>query len=206
MSISADRSTSAQPTSVVLGDLFLRVPAEHVTLEWLLRGLGDRSFGVLLLLLALLGARPGVSVAGWAALCLFRLTRCCSPPRPGASPRGREPARSRPDGSPHSSAQRIVPAPRLLERVVHPRWTTTFEATKRVVGAAVLPVSMGFFVPLPLSNIAPAAVVTLIAFAYLEQDGLLLLVGLLTALAVVAGVAILAWETLSATGWMPSLL
>ncbi|MFC7738007.1 exopolysaccharide biosynthesis protein [Roseomonas sp. GCM10028921] len=68
----------------------------------------------------------------------------------------------------------------MLERVVHPRWTTPFEATKRVVGAAVLPVSVAFLVPLPLSNIAPAAVVALIAFTCLEQDGLLLLVGLLT--------------------------
>jgi len=45
-------------------------------------------------------------------------------------------------------------------------------------------------VPLPLSNIPPALVVALIAFAYLEQDGLLLRGGLLTALAVFAGAAI----------------
>ncbi|MBV8398738.1 MAG: hypothetical protein JOZ58_16430 [Acetobacteraceae bacterium] len=41
---------------------------------------------------------------------------------------------------------------------------------------------------------------------YLEQDGLLLLVGVLTALAIVAGATIFAWETLSATGWLPGLL
>jgi hypothetical protein len=193
-----------QPTSVVLGDLFLRVPAEHVTLEWLLRGLGDRSFGVLLLLLALLGALPGVSVAVGLLLPIPAYQMLRAHPGP-VFPRA---VASRPiaTGRLTSLVRRIVPVLRLLERVVHPRWTTPFEATKRVVGAAVLPVSMGFFVPLPLSNIAPAAVVTLIAFAYLEQDGLLLLVGLLTALAVVAGVAILAWETLSATGWMPGLL
>ena len=193
-----------QPTSVVLGDLFLRVPAEHVTLEWLLRGLGDRSFGVLLLLLALLGALPGVSVAVGLLLPIPAYQMLRAHPGP-VFPRA---VASRPiaTGRLTSLVRRIVPVLRLLERVVHPRWTTPFEATKRVVGAAVLPVSMGFFVPLPLSNIAPAAVVTLIAFAYLEQDGLLLLVGLLTALAVVAGVAILAWETLSTTGWMPSLL
>jgi len=66
-----------QPTSIVLGDLFLRGPAEHVTLEWLLRGLGDRSFGVLLLL-ALLGTLPGVSVAV-GLLLPIRPTRCCGP-------------------------------------------------------------------------------------------------------------------------------
>jgi hypothetical protein len=94
----------------------------------------------------------------------------------------------------------------LLERIVHPRWPTPFEATRRVVGAAVPPVSVGFFVPLPLSNIAPAAVVALIAFAYLERDGLLLVVGPPTAPAVAVGASVLAWETLSATGWVPRLL
>ena len=193
-----------QPTSVVLGNLFLRVPAEHVTLEWLLRGLGDRSFGVLLLLLALLGALPGVSVAVGLLLPIPAYQMLRAHPGP-VFPRA---VASRPiaTGRLTSLVRRIVPVLGLLERVVHPRWTTPFVATKRVVGAAVLPVSMGFFVPLPLSNIAPAAVVALIAFAYLEQDGLLLLIGLLMALAVVAGAAILAWETLTATGWVPGLL
>jgi hypothetical protein len=193
-----------QPTSVVLGDLFLRVPAEHVTLEWLLRGLGDRSFGVLLLLLALLGALPGVSVAVGLLLPIPAYQMLRAHPGP-VFPRA---VASRPIATKRltSLVRRIVPVLGLLERVVHPRWTTPFEPTKRVVGAAVLPVSMGFFVPLPLSNITPATVVALIAFAYLEQDGLLLLVGLLTALAVVAGAAILAWETLGATGWVPGLL
>jgi len=180
----------ASPPPSFWGDLFLRGPAEHVTLEWLLRGLGDRSFGVLLLLLALLGALPGVSVAVGLLLPIpaYQMLRA----HPGlVSPRSvaRRPIAAR---RLTSLVRGVVPVLRLLERVVHPRWTTPFEAIKRVVGTAVLPVSVAFFVPLPLSNIAPAAVVALIAFAYLEQDGLLLLVGLLTALAVVAGVAILA--------------
>ena len=193
-----------QPTSVVLGDLFLRAPPEHVTLDWLLRGLGDRSFGVLLLLLALLGALPGVSVAVALLLPIPAYQMLRAHPGP-VFPRAvaTRPIAARPLAR---VVRGVVPVLRLLEKVVHPRWTTPFETTKRVVGAAVLPVSVGFFVPLPLSNIPPALVIALIAFAYLERDGLLLLVGLLTALAVIAGAAILAWETLSATGWVPGLL
>lgn len=151
-----------QPTSVVLGNLFLRVPAEHVTLEWLLRGLGDRSFGVLLLLLALLGALPGVSVAAGLLLPIPAYQMLRAHPGP-VLPRS---VARRPIGARRltSLVRGVVPVLRLLERVVHPRWTTPVEATKRVVGAAVLPVSVAFFVPLPLSNIAPAAVVALIAF------------------------------------------
>lgn len=193
-----------QPTSVVLGGLSLQVPPEHVTLESLLRGLGDRSFGVVLLLLALLGALPGVSVAGGLLLPIpaYQMLRA----RPGPIfPRA---VATRPIATRSLArlVRGVIPVLRLLEKVVHPRWIMPFDATKRVIGAAVLPVSAGFFVPLPLSNIPPALVIVLIAFAYLEQDGLLLLIGLVTALAVVAGAAILAWETLSATGWMPGLL
>jgi hypothetical protein len=159
---------------------------------------------VVLLLLALLGALPGVSVAVGLLLPIpaYQMLRA----RPGpVFPRAvaTRPIATRPLAR---LVRGVIPVLRLLEKVVHPRWIMPFEATKRVTGAAVLPVSVGFFVPLPLSNIPPALVIVLIAFAYLEQDGLLLLIGLVTALAVVAGAAILAWETLSATGWMPGLL
>ncbi|MFC7738006.1 exopolysaccharide biosynthesis protein [Roseomonas sp. GCM10028921] len=87
----------------MLGDLFLRVPAEHVTLEWLLRGLADRSFGVLLLLLTLLGALPGVSVAAGLLLPIpaYQMLRVHPGPVSPTPSRG---ARSRPGGSPRSSA------------------------------------------------------------------------------------------------------
>ncbi len=53
------------PPSVVLDDLLGREASEQVTLGWLMDRLGDRSFGVVLLVLALLGLLPGVSaVAG----------------------------------------------------------------------------------------------------------------------------------------------
>ena len=57
--------TARAPTSVVLDELLGPEAPEQVTLGWLLGRLGDRSFGVVLLLLALLGLLPGVSaVAG----------------------------------------------------------------------------------------------------------------------------------------------
>lgn len=74
-----------------------------------------------------------------------------------------------------------------------------------VVGAAVLPVRRLLCAAAAQQHHARRGL-ALIAFAYLEQDGLLLLVGLLTGLGVVAGAAILAWETLSATSWVPGLL
>jgi hypothetical protein len=62
----------------------------------------------------------------------------------------------------------------LAERFVRPRWTTPAEGTKRVVGGIVLLLSAGLLAPVPLSNVPPALAIMLIAFAYLEEDGLLL--------------------------------
>ncbi|MBR0674544.1 exopolysaccharide biosynthesis protein, partial [Neoroseomonas soli] len=81
-----------------------------------------------------------------------------------------------------------------------------FEATKRVVGGIVLLLGACLLAPVPLSNVLPALVITLIAFAYLEEDGLLLCAALLAALSILAATGIVIWETASATGWVPGLL
>jgi hypothetical protein len=57
-----------------------------------------------------------------------------------------------------------------------------------------------------LSNIPPALAIGLIAFAYLEEDGLLLGVALAAALVMLAVASLAAREALSATGWVPGIL
>jgi hypothetical protein len=49
--------TARAPASIVLNDLLGREVPEQVTLGWLMGQLGDRSFGIVLLLLALLRRR-----------------------------------------------------------------------------------------------------------------------------------------------------
>ncbi len=193
------------PTSAVLDGLFgSGEPAEHVTLDWLMRGLGDRSFGVVLLLLALLAALPGVSVVAGILVLVPAYQMLRAHPGP-VFPRA---VASRPIAARRLArlVRGVVPVLRAMERVIHPRWPTPFEATKRAVGCAVLLLGAGLFVPVPLSNVPPAAVIALIAFAYLERDGLLLCAALAAALAVLALAAALAWEALSTTGSVPGIL
>jgi len=99
-----------------------------------------------------------------------------------------------------------VPVLRFLERLIRPRWPTPFETTKRVVGLMVLLLGVGLLAPIPLSNVPPAMLIVLIAFAYLEEDGVLLCAALLAALLLFALLAAAGWQTLSATGWVPALL
>jgi hypothetical protein len=192
------------PISAVLGDMLAAAGTDHVTLDWLLGRMGGRSFGLVLLLLSIFGLLPGVSALAAVLLMIPAIQMLLARSGP-VFPRR---LRSR-----RFEARRlavllryVVPVLRWLERFVRPRWTTPVEATKRVVGGSVLLLSAGLLAPVPLSNVPPALAIMLIAFAYLEEDGVLLCGALAIALVIVAAVLQAAWETMSAAGWLPGLL
>ena len=192
------------PTSVLLDDLLAGAPAGHATLGWLVGRLGDRSFGVVLLVLALLGLLPGVSaVAG--VLLMVPAARMVLGRRGAAFPR-RVAARRFEAERLARVVRRVVPVLRWLERFIRPRWATPFEATKRVVGGVVLLLAASLLAPVPLSSIPPALAIGLIAVAYLEEDGVLLGAALAAALAMLAVASLAVWEAVSATGWVPGIL
>ncbi|PWC41443.1 exopolysaccharide biosynthesis protein [Azospirillum sp. TSO22-1] len=192
------------PTSVVLNGILGEAPAEHVTLDWLIARLGHRSFGVILLLLALLGVLPGVSAMAGVLLAIVAFQMILDHPGP-VFPR-RIATRHVETRRLTAIIRRTVPVLRYLERFIRPRWATPFVATKRAVGGVVLLLGASLLIPVPLSNLPPALLVVLIAFAYLEEDGALLcaaLAGTLLLSAIALGAA---WETMSAVGWLPSVL
>lgn len=196
--------TTRAPTSVVLDDMLSATPAEHITLDWLMGRLGDRSFGIVLLLLALLGLLPGVS-AVVGVLLMVPATQMIQARHGPVFPR--RVANRRFDAQQLAGlVRRVIPVLRWLERFIRPRWATPFEATKRVVGVIVLLLGATLLAPVPLSNVPPALAIALIAFAYLEEDGVLLCAALATAIVMLAVAMVVAWEAVSATGWMPGIL
>ena len=148
--------------------------------------LGERSFGIILLLLAFLAFIPGVSPLAGALLTIpaFQMMRAHAAP---VFPR-RLSGRFFETRRLVAVIRRAAPVLRYLERFMYPRWATPFEATRRLVGGMVLLVSLTFFVPVPLSNIPPAIVISLVALAYLEEDGVLLSLALIAAVALLAAV------------------
>jgi hypothetical protein len=198
------RMTERALTSVVLDGLLGPEAPERVTLGWLVGGLGDRSFGVVLLLLALLGLLPGVSAVAGVLLMAPAFQMVLGRPAP-VLPR-RVAARRFEAKRLARVVRRVVPVLRWLERFIRPRWATPFGATKRAVGGVVLLLAASLLAPVPLSNIPPALAIALIAFAYLEEDGLLLGLALAAAPAMLAVAALAAWEAVSATGWVPGIL
>jgi len=92
---------------------------------------------------------------------------------------------------------RAIHVLKYLEKVVHPRWPITFEAAKCAVGVMILLLTAVLLLtPVPLSNVAPAMVISLISLAYVEEDGLLLSVALLAAIILVGIAAAAVWGTI----------
>ena len=196
--------TARAPTSVVLDGLLGPEAPEQVTLGWLLDGLGDRSFGVVLLLLALLGLLPGVSAVAGVLLAVPAFQMVLA--RPGPVLPRRVATRRFEAERLARVVRRVVPVLRFLERFIRPRWATPVAATKRAVGGVVLLLAASLLAPVPLSNVAPALAIGLIAVAYLEEDGVLLGAALAAALVMLAVASLAVWEAVSATGWVPGIL
>ncbi len=81
------------------------------------------------------------------------------------------------------------------------------DPTGRLVGLVVLILSAALvFIPIPMSNVVPALVIVLIALAWLEEDGLLLVIAMLAGV----GVSLLAlaavWEMVRGAEWISRFL
>jgi hypothetical protein len=188
----------------VLQRLLDEAPADHFTLGWLMHSLDKRSFGIIMLLLALVAIAPGVSVVAGLML-MFPAFQMIAGKAAPVFPR-RIAVVSFPTKRLASSVRRFVPMLRYLEKVIHPRWQTHFETTRRLVGAVVVLLSATLvFIPIPLSNVVPALAIAVISLAFIEEDGALLLIGLLAAAIVLTVAAAAVWEMLAGAKWIIGL-
>jgi hypothetical protein len=187
-------------TSTVLERLRSDLPADFVTLGWFMSRLGERSFGMVLLLLGVCGTLPVISPV--AALLIsvpaFQMMRGQQAP---SIPRrlARYPIRST---ALASVLRRVIPALRFLERFIRPRSSTPPEATGRAVGGIVLLLAVLLLNPVPLSNIPVGLTIVLLAFAYLEGDTLLLIIAAGLSVALLMAAAATLWGMVAAAIWM----
>jgi hypothetical protein len=94
--------------------------------------------------------------------------------------------------------------PRLqwLERLIRPRWPELFGITRWMTGLMMLLLGLTMISPVPFGHILPAFLVMLLAVSYVEEDGLALLVSLLSALASLAITAATVWGTVVTIDWL----
>jgi hypothetical protein len=191
-------------TSVVLQQLRDEAPKDYVTLGWLLGRLHKRSFGMVTLVLALLATVPGVSIVAGLLLVIPAFQMILGKPAP-TFPRWVA-ARPLPTRYIAALLRRVIPVLGFVEQMIRPRWDTPFEATKRLVGVVVVILSCAIVLaPIPLTSVVPALVIALIALAYLEEDGLLLLIALVAAVGVLAVAGLAVRETVHGANWLRGL-
>jgi hypothetical protein len=167
-----------------------RAETDLVSISTLIAGLGDRSFGWLILLFALINLIP-MPMGMITSLPLILLT--------GQMAAGFEHVRlpgfiTRLQVN-RKAFQRVVlrlkPLIRPIEKIVRPRHDWLFQPkNERLLGFFLLVVSLALFIPIPLSGFIPAIALFITSFGLVERDGIITLAGI--ALGVVAIIITLA--------------
>lgn len=195
-----DAPSPLTPTSVHLLRMLDRAEGARVSVGWLINELGERSFGLTLLVMAIVALLPGAStivglLIAWPAIQLMLGHDAARLPWMMAR---REVAVAR--------LERVIAAvaPRLawVERLIRPRWPIVFEAARPLVGLAMLLVGLTLVSPVPMSQVVPALVIMLLAVAYLEEDGLALLLALFAALCSLAMTGVMVWGAVQTIDWI----
>jgi hypothetical protein len=183
------------PVSSILQDLRDNAPPDRFSLNWLLDSLHSRSFSVAILMLALVAMAPGISIVAGLLIILLGLQMVAGRSSP-AFPR-RVGAYTLPTAYLTGAVGRVTPILTQIEKIIRPRWPLPPQTAKRAVGCVVVLLSIALvFSPIPLSNVAPAFVIALIAMAYLEEDGLFLSIALAAGVAMLAIAGVVIWQAI----------
>ena len=181
-----------QRVSDLLAELAKTWPHERVSLGDVTQLLGERGYGVLMLVLALPGAVPGVASIAAIPLALVALQLAIGLPRPWL-PRFLA-ARSLSRTEFARIAARVAPHLNRIERLLRPRlMVLTGPLGERVIGVACLVLALLLTVPI-LFNWPLVVPIALMALGVLERDGVFAVIGF------AAGCIVLG--TLLGVGWV----
>jgi hypothetical protein len=168
--------------SDVLLELVRAFPRERISIQDLIDGLGDRSWGFTLLLFGLLSAIaiiPFLATVAAVPLLFFGLQMFLgyrTPWLPGFIAK-RDLARA----DLEAVLVRGKPFMARIERICRPRLTFLINrSSERVLGLLVFVLATIIALPGPFTNFPPGMAIVFMSIAIIERDGLMLLVGLIT--------------------------
>jgi hypothetical protein len=196
-------------TSEVFRGLKTIGSGERISLGELTTSLGDRGFGLLVLIFALpniIPMIPGVSTVSGVVIALVGLQMMIGRHAPWMP--GFVAEKSMPREQLAAMVDRTVSWVERLERVAQPRWTGMTRGPMHVVLGAMF-VLLGAILALPLSwigNFPPGVALVVLSIGMLEDDGLLVAlghaIGIVATLLVLALVAALVAAALVSFGWL----
>ncbi|MGH6926991.1 MAG: exopolysaccharide biosynthesis protein [Dongiaceae bacterium] len=183
-----------QRVSELLEQLARTWPGERISLGDITRLLGDRGYGVLMLILALPGLLPGISSIAAVPLALVALQLAIGLPRPWLPRFLANRSLSRADFS--RMIERALPYIARIERLLRPRLSAVAGPVgERVMGLACLALALLLTIPI-LFNMPLVVPIALMALAILERDGVLAAVGLLAGCLALGAVVGIGWVSL----------
>ena len=166
----------AASSSNLVSEIAAHAPDERLSFAWLLERLEQDSIGIVVLFAAIIGMAPGVSILAGALLAVLALQMMLGYERvllPRFIAEWSFPARR--------ITHVMSDTERLLRHVERHRCTDRPlpRLVRRLTGVPILLLSVTLFVPLPFSNVVPAAMIGALAIAWLADNGLLLAAGVL---------------------------
>lgn len=175
------RFRRTHPRAERLSEILARLaePATgSVTLGEVLAAVGERSFGALLVILAIpnmvAGLIPGLSIVLGLPLLLVSLQLLVGAEKPWLPRRLARLEIQRTDL--RRIVERTRKALRRLERALRPRLEfLTASWAERLIGLGCVALSLLVFLPIPFANLVPATGIMLFGFSMLERDGLMAL-------------------------------
>lgn len=182
-----------ETASQVLHRLSIGKPEERVTFGEMLDVLGERGFGLLLIMLATpnllpFPGVPGVSfVTGMAILYIaIQLILAKDEPVLPAWISGKSFTR----GQLSRFIVKTNSFLRWLERPIRPRWTPVVTGFgERLIGVVALIHAVTLALPIPMGNLPQAVALIMFALALIELDGLMAVLGYLASIAAMAWLA-----------------
>ena len=169
-------------------------PHERVSLGDVTKLLGDRGYGVLMFVLALPGAVPGLSSIAAIPLALVAVQLAIGLPRPWLPRFLAARSLSRTDFA--RMIERVEPSLMRTERLLRPRFMLlTGPVGERLMGTMCLVLALLLTVPI-LFNLPLIVPIALMSLALLERDGVLAAIGLAVGGLVLGVVVGLGWVSI----------
>ena len=174
------RRRPGRKASEVLVGALRSLDGAEVSVAQIVRAIGDRAFGLVIVLFALpncVPAPPGLGSIVGLPLMMFGIQLALGRRTPWL-PRfiGRRRFRRQ---TLLTMIERGLPYIQRLERVCRPRLTALANRqVERIHGAVITVLAAAILIPLPLTNFIPAIGIGIIALGLLEEDGVTILLGI----------------------------
>lgn len=181
-------------TSRALERLLDEAPPDRISVAWIAAQLESRSFGFLMLVLALAGLAPGIASISGFLLAIPSLQMIA----------GRKTLvlpeflskRSASTAGFAKWVRRAIPIFAAIERVVPASAHGEPSGATRLIGAVDLLLAIAIIMPVPFAYIPPTLAIVAISFAQIEDSVALLAIAFAIAIVAISFVGLVSWEVL----------